>query len=53
MDIEDSPSLNNENDATGYKNTTFKYEKDVCALSWWEPIKLLEEGSISDISLPW
>lgn len=31
--------------------TTFKYEKNVCALSWWEPIKLLEEGSISDIHL--
>lgn len=29
----------------------FKYEKDVCALSWWEPIRLLEEGSISDIHL--
>jgi serine/threonine protein kinase/Ca2+-binding EF-hand superfamily protein len=29
----------------------FKYTKDVCALSWWRPIKLLEEGSISDIHL--
>lgn len=31
--------------------THFKYTKDVCALSYWEPIKLLEEGSISDIHL--
>ena len=31
--------------------TSFKYERDVCALSWWEPVKLLEEGSISDIHL--
>ena len=29
----------------------FKYEKNVCALSWWRPIRLLEEGSISDIHL--
>ena len=29
----------------------FKYEKDVCALSWWRPIRLLQEGSISDIHL--
>lgn len=29
----------------------FKYEKDVCALSWWEPVRLLDEGSISDIHL--
>ena len=32
-------------------NVNFKYEKGVCALSWWEPIRLLEEGSISDIHL--
>ena len=31
--------------------TDFKYEKGVCALSWWRPIRLLEEGSISDIHL--
>ncbi len=37
-------------DENDYRNT-FKYEKNVCALSWWEPIKLLEEGSISDIHL--
>jgi hypothetical protein len=29
----------------------FKYTKGTCALSWWRPIKLLEEGSISDIHL--
>jgi Protein kinase domain len=29
----------------------FHYAKDVCALSWWRPIKLLAEGSISDIHL--
>lgn len=39
-----------ETETASYK-TTFKYEKNVCALSWWEPIKLLEEGSISDIHL--
>ena len=44
-----SPS-ESETSTSSYK-TTFKYEKNVCALSWWEPIKLLEEGSISDIHL--
>jgi hypothetical protein len=29
----------------------FKYTRDVCALSWWRPFKMLEEGSISDIHL--
>ena len=29
----------------------FRYTKDVCALSWWEPLRLLQEGSISDIHL--
>ena len=29
----------------------FHFEKDVCALEFWEPIKLLGEGSISDIHL--
>ena len=29
----------------------FQYTKDVCALSYWEPIRLLGEGSISDIHL--
>ncbi|KAG7363322.1 protein kinase domain containing protein [Nitzschia inconspicua] len=29
----------------------FKYTKGTCALSWWRPIKLLGEGSISDIHL--
>jgi Protein kinase domain len=29
----------------------FKFTKGTCALSWWRPIKLLEEGSISDIHL--
>lgn len=45
-------SNNPENtpDDNDYKHH-FKYTKDVCALSWWEPIKLLEEGSISDIHL--
>ena len=43
----DQPNNQNDND---WKNS-FKYEEGVCALSWWEPIKLLEEGSISDIHL--
>jgi serine/threonine protein kinase len=29
----------------------FKFTKGTCALSWWRPIKLLGEGSISDIHL--
>ena len=29
----------------------FHYEKNVCALEYWAPIKLLAEGSISDIHL--
>ena len=29
----------------------FHYEKGVCALEYWEPVKLLGEGSISDIHL--
>ena len=29
----------------------FQYSKGVCALSYWEPIRLLGEGSISDIHL--
>ena len=44
----DTTSLNHDHD--GYR-THFKYMKDVCALSYWEPIKLLDEGSISDIHL--
>ena len=32
-------------------SSEFKYEKNTCALSYWHPIKLLEEGSISDIHL--
>lgn len=35
----------------GSYKTTFTYTKNTCALSWWEPICLLEEGSISDIHL--
>jgi len=27
----------------------FLFEKGVCALEYWEPVKLLKEGSISDI----
>lgn len=44
-----STSVSTDNEDS-YK-TTFQYTKDVCALSWWEPIRLLEEGSISDIHL--
>jgi hypothetical protein len=40
----------NQRGSDDYKHH-FKYTKDVCALSWWDPIKLLEEGSISDIHL--
>ena len=29
----------------------FKYEKGTCALEYWEPLRLLKEGSISDIHL--
>lgn len=29
----------------------FKYEKGSCALEYWEPVRLLKEGSISDIHL--
>ena len=32
-------------------NSEFRYEKGVCALEYWEPVKLLGEGSISDIHL--
>ncbi|KAL3784658.1 hypothetical protein HJC23_012174 [Cyclotella cryptica] len=37
-------------DDGSYKKN-FTYTKNTCALSWWEPICLLEEGSISDIHL--
>ena len=29
----------------------FRYEKGVCALEYWDPVRVLEHGSISDIHL--
>jgi serine/threonine protein kinase len=51
FDQQEQQQASSSETATDSYKTTFKYEKNVCALSWWEPIKLLEEGSISDIHL--
>jgi hypothetical protein len=43
-------NVDSSGDDGSYKKN-FTYTKNTCALSWWEPICLLEEGSISDIHL--
>jgi calcium-dependent protein kinase len=45
------PSTRKEQPVDVEQNGRFKYQTGTCALEYWEPIKELEEGSISSIHL--
>lgn len=49
--VSSSVDDNNDQEDPLPLGTEFHYEKGVCALEYWEPVKLLGEGSISDIHL--
>jgi serine/threonine protein kinase len=50
-DVDKTTSATAVTSVTGDNASSFRYQTGTCALEFWEPLKLLGEGSISDIHL--